>query len=174
VSKAKPATKIACPECGHTRAQFDWEDGRCMAIMPGTGGEHCGCTSDLFLEVAVTGTHTAARRQAAVDKPAGYVGHAHPQTAQAMQARALPSSGTLRRLVYDTIAGAGTQGMTDDEIEIALSRSHQSVSGCRNSLMNDGLLIDSGLRRRTRYDNDAVAWAIAPLEEVVSDPAASV
>lgn len=90
------------------------------------------------------------------------VGHEHPETALTAAAKAEPRSGTLRRAVFDTIAAAGSTGATDDEIEQVLSRSHQSVSGARNTLMRDGLIADSGLRRPTRYANDAIAWVCAP------------
>lgn len=86
------------------------------------------------------------------------VGKDHPDTSHAAAAKALPRSGTLRSAVFGVIAAAGSRGATDDEIEQALGRSHQSVSGARNTLLRDDLIRDSGLRRPTRYHNDAIAW----------------
>lgn len=95
-----------------------------------------------------------------VDRDVVRVGHDHPETAHKAAAKAMPRSGTLRRQVYDTIAAAGPRGATDDEIEKGLNRSHQSVSGARNTLSGDDLIRDSGLRRKTRYRNDAIAWVV--------------
>ena len=50
-------------------------------------------------------------------------------------------------------------GATDDDIEVALKRSHQSVSGARNTLVRKGYLVDSGERRPNRYGNMAIRWA---------------
>jgi hypothetical protein len=49
-------------------------------------------------------------------------------------------------------------GLTDDELEIHMKRAHQSVSATRNTLMRKGVITDSGLRRKTRYGNDAIVW----------------
>lgn len=91
----------------------------------------------------------------------------HPETAVAAAAKAKPKSGTLRRMVYDQIARSGALGATDDEIERALNRSHQSVSGARNTLAGDDLIRDSGLRRKTRYRNDAIAWVVCDVADQV-------
>jgi len=49
-------------------------------------------------------------------------------------------------------------GLTDDELEIDLRRSHQSVSGARNHLVKRGYLADSGQRRVNRWGNQAIVW----------------
>jgi hypothetical protein len=49
-------------------------------------------------------------------------------------------------------------GATDDDIEVSLKRSHQSVSGARNTLVRKGYLVDSGERRPNRYGNMAIRW----------------
>jgi hypothetical protein len=84
-----------------------------------------------------------------------------PQTSQAAAAKALPSSGTKRRHIYDMIVASGMFGVCDHEIEQATNWLHQSASAARNSLMNDGLIIDSGMRRKTPQGNDAIAWILA-------------
>ena len=89
------------------------------------------------------------------------VGHRHPATAKVAATHALPRAGTKRRKVYDEIAKR--QGATDDELEYVTGWSHQSVSAARNTLMEDGLIIDGGARRKTRYDNDAIVWVVVPL-----------
>lgn len=101
-----------------------------------------------------------------VDRNEARVGVNHPATAHAAAARALPRTGTLKRRIFEEIAGRGV-GATDDELEQALNRTHQSVSASRNSLMNDGwiepLKVDGDtVTRRTRTGNDAIAWTPTP------------
>lgn len=56
----------------------------------------------------------------------------------------------------------GGIGSTDDALEAALHRSHQSVSSARNGLCAGGWLMDSGQRRKTRTGRDAVVWTLTP------------
>lgn len=85
-------------------------------------------------------------------------------TSQAAAAAHLPRSGTLRALVFDVIARP--QGATDDEVEVVLGRSHQSVSASRNTLMRDefveAMVDDAGdpVRRSTRSGNAATVWTL--------------
>jgi hypothetical protein len=70
--------------------------------------------------------------------------------------------GTLQHdvlMLFINLAVAGGGGATDDDIEAALGRSHQSVSGARNTLVRKGYLEDSGLRRPNRYGNMAIRWS---------------
>ena len=137
-----------CPDCGHRPGQFDHDDKTCTAL-PEKGIELCGHACTEWVEDKQKGTPGTDRR---------HVGHAHPETAQAMQGQVLPKSGSIKREVYDRIRSAGARGMTDDEAEQVTCRSHQTVSGMRNMLMNDGWVVDSGTRRKTRYGNDAIVW----------------
>jgi len=61
---------------------------------------------------------------------------------------------------------AGGIGATDDDIEVSLKRSHQSVSGARNTLVRKGYLVDSGERRLNRYGNLAIRWCYTGREIV--------
>lgn len=90
------------------------------------------------------------------------IGGDHPETSHEMAARVLPKTGTQRRLVYDLALSRGALGVTDDEIEVALDMLHQSASAARNSLMNDGWLADTGIRRNTRRGFRAIAWVARP------------
>ena len=100
-------------------------------------------------------------RQAKSSDNVPWISQNHPETSQQTLAMYIGKTGTLREMVYNAIDGRGVEGATDDELEIELARSHQSVSGARNTLMKDGLLEDSGLRRTTRYGNPAIVWYIA-------------
>jgi len=86
------------------------------------------------------------------------VGRNHPDTSQRAAQKAEPKSGTKKKVIYDLIVASGMFGVCDHEIEKALGWSHQTASASRNTLMNDGWVIDSGHRRATDQGNDAIAW----------------
>jgi hypothetical protein len=85
------------------------------------------------------------------------VGRRSPKTSQIAAERVLPRTGTKRKVVYDLIQGA-VAGLCDHEIETLTGWLHQSASSIRNGLMNDGWIMDSGLRRKTPQGNDAIVW----------------
>lgn len=149
-----------CRSCGGSRAHH-------------TGDTACWCPKCLALEEAERCTAFAEGASMPpppppVDRNVVRVGKDHPDTAKAAAAKAHPKSGTIRRAIYDVVAEKGATGATDDEMEKALRRSHQSVSGSRNSLVRDGHLRDSGLRRKNSYGNDAIVWVVAdPSEQKV-------
>ena len=53
---------------------------------------------------------------------------------------------------------AGPRGITCDEVEVALDRTHQSMSPRVNELRDTGWFVDSGVRRKTRSGRAAVVW----------------
>lgn len=97
-----------------------------------------------------------------VDAPTRFVGYAHPETSHAMQRRALPNTGTVRRRCYEFVAAQGPAGATDDEVQVALGLSHQSGSAAMSTLRRDGWLVRSGEQdRMTRWGNAAHVWTVA-------------
>jgi len=88
-----------------------------------------------------------------------HVSPKNPSTSHAMHTKAALRAGKDNHrifwLVYDAL-----RGMTDDEIELATSKAHQSVSATRRALVLKGYLQDSGLRRSTRYGNQAIVWTV--------------
>lgn len=60
------------------------------------------------------------------------------------------------------IEASGALGMTDDELERAMGRSHQTVSARRNGLKADDLICDSGMKRITRTQSPAIVWITVP------------
>jgi hypothetical protein len=66
--------------------------------------------------------------------------------------------GTLQAEMLRLFAVGHGVDWTDDELEQALARTHQSVSATRNTLARKGYLVDSGRRRKTRSNNDAIVW----------------
>jgi hypothetical protein len=87
------------------------------------------------------------------------VGKNAPETSKAMSMKV--RQGTLQDDVltlFVNLYRAGGVGATDDDIEVSLKRSHQSVSGARNTLVRKGYLVDSGFTRLNRYGNQAIRW----------------
>ena len=74
--------------------------------------------------------------------------------------RALPKSGTHRRRIYDYLQLVS--GATDEEVELALGISGNSVRPCRVTLVEEGWVKDSGTRRLTRSGNEAIVWVVIP------------
>lgn len=157
---AKPSGR--CRLCGGGRAHHAVEES-CWCPSCLTKPEADRCTS--FAEETAAAKPKAPPKPS-VDRNVARVGHAHPETAKAAAASVLPRSGTIRRAVFGVIAKAGTRGATDDEIERELGRTHQTVSGARNTLTRDDLVRDSGLRRKTRQGHDAIAWVLSDLSHL--------
>jgi len=61
---------------------------------------------------------------------------------------------------------SSSRGWTDDQLERATGRSHQSVSSVRNILMNKGYVRDTGTTRLTRSGNPAVVYVYTGKEVV--------
>ena len=92
-----------------------------------------------------------------IDRNVIRVGRKAPETSRKAAEKAFGRTGTKRRIIYDLIKSY-PEGLCDHDIEALTGCSHQSSSSTRNSLMNDGLVYDSGIRRKTPAGNDAIAW----------------
>lgn len=79
-------------------------------------------------------------------------------TSRGAAARVLPSTGTKRRTVYDTIMANMSNGMTCDEVCEATGMLVQSCTSAIHTLAQDGWLTDSGERRPTRTGTLATVW----------------
>lgn len=71
-----------------------------------------------------------------------------------------PRLNTINRRVLDAIR---TRPQTCDELEQALSLTHQTCSASVNSLMNSGLIVATGYRK-TRSGRSARVWDCAKSE----------
>lgn len=67
-----------------------------------------------------------------------------------------PRAGTLRRRVLDFLRSV--DGATDDEMQVALDMNPSTQRPRRVELVAAGWVRDSGTKRRTRGDCDAVVW----------------
>tara|TARA_R110000868_G_scaffold74293_5_gene214766 strand:+ start:513 stop:1088 length:576 start_codon:yes stop_codon:yes gene_type:complete len=79
-------------------------------------------------------------------------------TSRNAAARILPSTGTMRRIIYDTIKANNDYGYTDYELETVLGGKHQTLSALRRSLVIDGWVLDSGKTRQNPQGNDCIVW----------------
>ncbi len=94
-----------------------------------------------------------AQRKAALSKRA-------QRTSKAAVARNADSIKGMQKAVYDAIS-RNPLGLTDFDLEDALGRSHQSVSAARNTLMNAGLVTDSGKTRPNARGNRCIVWVVS-------------
>jgi hypothetical protein len=100
----------------------------------------------------------------AVNDPAPVITVNQTATSQAAGEAARLRSGSLRKAAYEFIANRPA-GATTDEVEIALERSHQSVSSAINSLAGQGHLVPlvregSEVQRSTRSGRSATVYVV--------------
>ena len=74
---------------------------------------------------------------------------------------AYPKSGTMRLNIYEYIVRQGLRGATDQEIQKNLQLSGDTVRPSRITLQKDGLVIESGDRRKNANGNECIVWQIA-------------
>ncbi len=85
----------------------------------------------------------------------------HPLTSDQAAAwmgggRAMRASARIVRHLYDH----QERGRTVDELMWNLDMSHQTCSARVNELRNDGWIVDSGHKRKTRAKQDAIVWML--------------
>ena len=80
------------------------------------------------------------------------------RTSVAAALSALPRSGTIRLKVYYYFVLRGLRGATDQEVEIALQISGNTLRPTRGSLVKDGYLIDTGTTRKNYNEQDCIVW----------------
>lgn len=145
---AKKTTVTRCGVCKGTKTQH---------LVLGGDEEGCWCPRCLQRDPADRCYTFAAEDRPPVDRQVSRTGSWHPATAVLAGERAALRAGSLRKVMYDALRRT-TEGMTDDEMEALLVKSHQTVSAARNTLMNDGWVRDSGRRRLTKWGNPAIVW----------------
>ena len=69
-------------------------------------------------------------------------------------------TGELDRLIVEAIRAAGPEGIICERIELAIGRSHQSVSGNLRHLVERGVVRDSGRTGRTTSNRPAILWVL--------------
>lgn len=75
-------------------------------------------------------------------------------------ARIRPKAQTLRARVLALIAGAGSRGMTDYEIQQATGLRNNTQTPRRRELVQSGAIVDSGTKRKTGSGCKATVWVL--------------
>lgn len=87
------------------------------------------------------------------------VGRNAPDTSREVSDKIKASS--LGAQIMERFVWYGTERpllWTDEDIEKAFNRKHQSASAARNTLVRKGYLVDSGQRGKTESGNSAILW----------------
>lgn len=83
----------------------------------------------------------------------------HSDTSREAAERVQPIFRGMTLRVYRAIL-ACPEGITDQELQVALRMSGNSERPCRIALVKSGRVRDSGRRRRTKSGNNAVVWEV--------------
>lgn len=67
---------------------------------------------------------------------------------------------TLRDKVLNYISQSGDHGATDEELQQALFMAGNTERPRRDELLSMGLIRDSGRRRKTSSNRDAIVWVV--------------
>jgi len=113
---------------------------------------------EMFTSTIGLGGH---KTKVALDHPSVAVRHDAVDTSRKAAEMAKPHAGEQRKKIHFWIKWASkleSKGMTADEISMLLELPAQSVSARINGLHKDGWIVDSGLRRNTRYGRKAIVW----------------
>lgn len=87
--------------------------------------------------------------------------HNGTDTSVAAANRAAPNAGAFRRRILGELQVRASYGATCDELEQALSLTHQTASARLRDLALAGRVIDSHERRPTRSGRKAIVWVAA-------------
>ncbi len=71
-----------------------------------------------------------------------------------------PVSGELDRLIINAICASMPDGIICEDIELAIGRSHQAVSGNLRHIVERGLVKDSGSKGKTASGRNAIKWIL--------------
>ncbi len=90
----------------------------------------------------------------------GLLGHQSTDTSREAAARGLRVAETKAGEAYRLFERAGTDGLTDDELARDMGE-YPSARPRRIGLFHKKLIVDGGMRRKTRTGSWAVVWEIA-------------
>ncbi len=84
-----------------------------------------------------------------------------PETQREAALLVYPRTGIARERVLRLITRAGEAGVTDEEGRRVLGMFENTYRPRRNELLNDGWIVDTGVRRPTTSGARAVAWVLS-------------
>lgn len=105
-----------------------------------------------------TVTLAGVQERPSVERNVVIVAREAQPTSRRAAVKALPKSGTKRARLFRFLEQSG--GATDEEMELALGISGNTVRPTRVSLVRDGLVEESGHTRPTVSGNDAIVWRV--------------
>lgn len=94
------------------------------------------------------------RQMSLAEQPPSVYGETSEAAAEAIK----PSAARLRTRVYERLVLAGWDGMTDEELQVALRMPPSTQRPRRVELVKMGTVIDSGRKRRTVSGRKAIVW----------------
>ena len=94
------------------------------------------------------------------DPPPPRKGISYQHTSREAWQSLLPVSAALDRLIMQEIEGSGPNGITCQDIEHRIGRSHQAVSGNLRHLAEKGLVEASGKFGLTESGRRAIRWRV--------------
>jgi len=97
---------------------------------------------------------------AADENRRGKIRRDHPDTSIASSIAIIPSSGTMRRKVFDYLSERGFKGATDEQMQHRLHLNPSSQRPRRVELVEAKLVKDSGRRRNTKSGSKAIVWVL--------------
>ena len=121
---------------------------------------------EMFTSTIGLGGH---KTKVALDHPSVAVRHDAGDTSREAAEKAKPHAGKQRELIYFWVKWATNseaKGITADELSTLLQLPAQSISARINGLHRDAFIVDSGIRRKTRYNRNAIVWKAYPLGEL--------
>jgi len=146
-----------------------------MALLPGYRwlniGEiipdaPCLINGDTLVESRAAGAECVVPEtyMVPVSKPRRTKSYTPPETSlQAYESQKDKAPADKRKILAYIMREDLPKGATCDEVEAALSLSHQTASARIRELFQDGSIRDSGLRRNTRTGRKATVWeAVVP------------
>lgn len=74
------------------------------------------------------------------------------------QVKATPSISSQKAKVYQFIVDRMEYGATDQEMQVALKMSGDTLRPTRGKLLKDGLIYDSGKTRQNQNGNECIVW----------------
>lgn len=100
----------------------------------------------------------------ALNAPVVAIRHDAVDTSREAGEKAKNHAGKQRELIHFWVKWAyksEAKGITADELSTLLELPAQSVSARINGLHRDGFIVDTGARRKTRYNRNAIVWGVS-------------
>jgi hypothetical protein len=86
-------------------------------------------------------------------------------TSIAAQIKAAPRMSEKRARIYQYLVDRMERGATDQEMQIALKISGDTLRPTRGKLLKDGLIYDSGTTRTNENGNDCIVWVVSTISQ---------